>query len=152
HVLLPEREAPGIDLRRRIARPEEPVVVVQPARALRVGGELEVGRRVEAEALRVLEDLPRADLLADVAVDRVDRVLQALRERDAAERLGALRVARVRDLLAVLDAVAGIVERRVGLERTAVERGRGSDDLERRARRIETLRRAVEERRRERAA
>ena len=78
-------------------------------------------------------------------------MLQSLRERDGAERLRALGVARVRDALAVLLAVARVVERRVRLERAAVERRRRRHDLERRPRRIETLRRAVEQRRRERA-
>ena len=57
-------------------------------------------------------------------------------------------VAGVRDLLAVLGAVAGVVEARVGREDPGVERGRRGDGLERRARRIEALGRAVVERRR----
>ena len=57
----------------------------------------------------------------------------------------------VEDLLAVLLAVAGVVERRVGRELARVERRRRGDDLERRARRVEARRRAVQERRRRRA-
>src|SRR5205823_2666610 len=117
------------------------------ARALRVRGELDVGRRVEAVLLRIVEDRAGADLLADVAVDGVDRVLQTLRERDVPERLRPIlvRVARVRDALAVLLAVAGVVEGRARRERVGVERRCRGDDLERRARRVEALRRAVEE-------
>ena len=77
---------------------------------------------------------------------------EPLRERDRAEDLRAdLRIARVRDALAVLLAVAGVDELGRRLERAAVERGRRGHDLERRARRIEALGRAVEQRRRVRA-
>ena len=53
---------------------------------------------------------------------------------------------RVQHLLAVLDAVPGVEERRRGREDVCVERGSGRDRLEGRARRIEALRRAVQER------
>ena len=58
-----------------------------------------------------------------------------------------VRVPGVRHLLAVLHAVARILERRVGLERTGIECGGSGDDLERRPRREESVRRAVEQRR-----
>ena len=74
-------------------------------------------------------------------------MLERRHEVQVAEHLvpALVGVARVRDLLAVLGAVARIVERRVGLERAGVERGRGGDDLERRARRVEPLRCAIEQ-------
>ncbi len=72
----------------------------------------------------------------------------AWREVHVAEDLGAALVGVVGDLLAVLDAVAGVVERRVGRVRARVERGRGGDDLEGRAGRVEAVGRAVDERRR----
>ena len=77
-------------------------------------------------------------------------MLEALLERDVAERLRPVlvRVARVRDVLAVLDAVARVVERRARRVGARVERGRGGHHLERRARRIQALRRVVVEGRR----
>ena len=80
HPLLPEGEAARVDRafgffgskslrftgrRARDARP-------------RVGRRLERRRRVEAELLRLLEHLRGAERLADVAEDRVDRVLERL--------------------------------------------------------------------------
>ena len=77
------------------------------------GRQLDRRLRVEAEVLRLVDDLRGAELHADVAEHGVDRVLVRLQEVDVAERLGRLRVAGVRDVLAVLDAVARVVERRV---------------------------------------
>ena len=53
----------------------------------------------------------RPESLADVAEDRVDRVLEAGRQIDVAECLRRLRIAGVADVLAVLLTVAGVVER-----------------------------------------
>src|SRR5215217_8933363 len=109
--LLAEREPAGVDLRRRVLRVEELVPPVEAARTLRVERQVDSRLVVEAELLRVVEDRAGADLLADVAEHRVDGVLQRREERERAEDLRAdLRVARVRDALAVLDAVAGIDE------------------------------------------
>ena len=91
---------------------------------------------------------PGAERLADVAEDRVDRVLEAGRQVDVAERLGRLGVTGVPHPLAVLLAVAGVVERRVGREPAGVERGCGRDHLERRARRVLAGGRAVQKRQR----
>ncbi len=124
------------------------MVRVQPARGPLVGGRLERRQAVEAEPLRVVEDRPRADRLADVAEDRVDRVLEALEEAHVAERLRRLGVARVAHPLPVLLAVAGVVEARVGAEGAGVESGGGRDDLEGRAGGEEPLGRAVQQRRR----
>ncbi len=76
-------------------------------------------------------------------------MLEPLCERDVAEclRPGLIRVARVRDPLAVLDAVAGVVEPRARRVGARVEGGRGGHHLEGRARRIETRRRVVLKRR-----
>ena len=63
-------------------------------------------------------------------------------EVHAAER--AVRVVVV-DRLAVLDAVAGVVEPRAGGHRAGVERRGGRHDLERRARRVEAGRGAVQQ-------
>ena len=74
---------------------------------------------------------------------------KAVDEVDVAERLGPVwSGSAFVDLLAVLGAVAGVVERRVGRVDAAIERRRRGDDLERRARRVEALRGAVQERRR----
>src|SRR5436190_1882427 len=110
-------------------------------------GRLERRDRVEAELLGLVEDPCGAELLADLAVDRVDRVDEREEEVDVTELLRRLRIACVRDLLAVLVAVAGVVELRVGRVDPGVERGRRRHDLEGRPRWVETLRRAVEERR-----
>ena len=75
-------------------------------------------------------------------------MLVALHEVHVAERLRGLGIAGVRHLLPVLRAVTGVVEARVGREDPRIERGGGGDRLERRARRVEPLRRAVVERRR----
>ena len=74
-------------------------------------------------------------------------MLKAECQIDIAERLGSFRIAGVPDGLAVLLAVAGIVKMRVGREAPRVERGGGSDHLERRARRVLAGGRTVEERR-----
>src|SRR5581483_8792745 len=148
--LLPEREPARVHLRRRVLRIEEVRAVVETARIPLVARRLEGRRLVEPEPLRVLEDRGGADLLADVAEDRVDGVLERGREVEVPERLAAalVRVARIRDLLAVFGAVAGIVEAGRRRERAGVERGGRGDDLEGRARRVEPLRRAVVQRRR----
>src|SRR5207248_9453693 len=62
---------------------------------------------------RSIEDQSGADRLADVAEDRVDRVLESLCEGGLAEGLDRpVGARRVRDLLAVLGAVAGVIEDR----------------------------------------
>ena len=61
---------------------------------------------------------------------------------------GPLLVGEVGDALAVLDAVARVVEPRLGRVPARLERGGRGDDLERRARDEQALRRPVEERRR----
>src|SRR5438093_8400309 len=109
--LLAERTAAGIDLRVRVLGIEESSVVVQAALDALALRQLEWRQRVEAEALRVVEDGARAEGLADVAKDRVDRVLEAGRQVDVADRLRRLWIAGVADVLAVLLAVAGIVKR-----------------------------------------
>ena len=151
HLVLPEGE-PARDRRASSSavgrRVEELAVRVEARGRARVGRRLERRHRVEAELLRLVEDPLGAELLADVAEDGVDRVLVGLDEVDRAERLGPALVERVRDLLAVLGAVARVVEGRVGLVDAVVERRRGRDRLERRARREEALRGAVQERRR----
>src|SRR5205807_7249744 len=95
-------------------------------------GRLERRSLVEAELLRVGEDRSGSDLLADVAEDGVDGVLERGREVEAAEHLvpALVGVPRVRDLAAVFGAVAGVVEARARGERSGVERGRRGDDLE----------------------
>src|SRR5581483_11332920 len=110
HPLLTEGEAARVDLRRRILRVEEVRALVETARVALATRRLERRRLVEAEALRVGEDRAGADLLADVAEDRVDGVLERRREVEMTEHLAAalVGVAGVRDLLAVLLAVAGI--------------------------------------------
>src|SRR6185437_15784709 len=88
------------------------------------------------------------EALADVAEDRVDRVLEALRERDVPEGLNrSVRACRIRDPLAVFGAVAGVVEAGLRRELVRVERRRRGDDLEGRSRREEPVRRAVQKRR-----
>ncbi len=154
HPLLPEREPARVDLCRRILRPEEAMVLVQPARRALVDRRFEWRDRVVAEPLRVIEDRRRTELLADVAEDGVDRVLKAGEEAERAELLRPVLVgiAGVVDRLAVLGAVAGILEVRVRCELARVERGRDGHDLEGRARREEPARRAVQQRRHEVAA
>ena len=76
-------------------------------------------------------------------------MLEPLGERDGAEGLGrSIRAGRVRDPLAVLGAVAGVLEGRVRGEPVGVEGCGRRDDLERRARGEETVRGPVQERRR----
>src|SRR5207244_587231 len=104
-------------------------------------------QRVEAKALGVVEHGSCTESLADVAEHRVDRVLEACRQVDVAERLGRFGIAGVADLLAVLLAIARVVERRIRREAPRVERGGGSDHLERRARRVLAGGRTVEKRR-----
>src|SRR5439155_8026507 len=87
--------------------------------------------------------------LADVAEDRVDRVLETQRERGVAEGLDRpVGAGGVRYLLAVFDAVAGVVEGRFGGELVRIQSRRRGDDLERRPRREEAVGRAVQQRRR----
>ena len=140
--LLAEREPARIDVG-VLLRVEELRPLVEAARRALVRRRLERRRRVEAEALRVLDELLRAELLADVAEDRVDRVLQRRAQVEAAERRGRVVVV---DALAVDLAVAGVDEARRGREAARVDRGRGGDDLEGRARRVEAGGGAVEER------
>src|SRR5206468_2951463 len=111
HALLSEREPARVDLRRRILRIEELRAVVETTRESLVPRSLERRRLVEAELFRVRENRAGAELLADVAEDRVHGMLQRLREVEPAEHLAAalIRVPRVRDLLAVLLAVARVV-------------------------------------------
>src|SRR4029077_12357854 len=85
HVELAEREAPWIDrglARRVVELPSPPCGLVETRCHSLAGGRFERRHRVEAEALRVLEDLLAPDALAYVAEDGVDRVLEALGERD----------------------------------------------------------------------
>ena len=117
--------------------------LVEAARRPLVRRRLEGRRRVEAEALRVFDQLLRSELLADVAEDRVDRVLQRRAQVEPAE--GGRRVVVV-DPFAVDLAVARVDEARGRLEAAGVDRGRGGHDLERRARRVEAGRGAVEQR------
>ena len=73
-------------------------------------------------------------------------MLDRLGEGDVSEDLGPALVGVVRDPLAVLDAVAGVVEAARGREPAGVERRCGGDDLEGRTGDEEALRRAVEQR------
>ena len=82
---LAEREPPGVDVGGAL-RLEEPAVVVQAADPALVRGRLERRQRVEAVVLHLLDDRARAELLADLAEERVDRVLDRLEERDRPER------------------------------------------------------------------
>ena len=122
--------------------------VVEAARRDLARRQLDRRRRVEAELLRLVEDRLRAELDPEVAEDGVDRVDVGLDQVDVAELLGAVLVERVVDLHAVLGAVAGVVEARGRRVLPGLERGGGGDRLERRARRVEPLGRAVEQRRR----
>jgi hypothetical protein len=146
---LPEGEAAGIDLGRRVRREEEPAAVVEAARKLLVRGSLERRVLVEAELLHVLEDRSGAERLADVAEDRVDRVLETHRKRGVPEGLDRpVGACGVRHLLPVLDAVAGVVEGRFGRELVRIEGRRRGDDLEGRPGCEEAVGRAVQQRRR----
>ncbi len=144
--LLAEGEPSRVDLV-RVVRREQAAAVVQAARGALVRGGLQGRIGVEAEAAGVVENGQRPELLADLAEDGVDRMLERGREADAAEHLRTALVGIVGDLLAVLDAVAGVVEGRGGLVDARVEGGRRSDDLEGRAGRVEAGGRPVDERR-----
>src|SRR4029077_5906292 len=120
--LLTEGEPARVDLGSRISREEEPPAVVEAAWNLLIGRRLERRVLVEAELLHVLEDRSGAEGLADVAEDRVDRVLKALRQGWVSKRLDRPVGARgVRDLLAVLDAVSGVVEGGLGRELVRIQ-------------------------------
>ena len=101
------------------------------------------GRQLaEPEAVHVVLHPLAAELDADLRPHRVDRVRQRLGERDVAVVLAAEVVQRLAgDRLAVLAA-----DLRVRLIAAGVDRGRGRDRLERRAGRIQALRRVVEDR------
>ena len=146
-ALLPEGHPSRVDIP-VAAGIVELAVLVEPARQPLALGCLEGRSLVEAERLGLLDDRSRSELEADVAEDRVDGVLQRGCERDVAERAARVEVVHA---LAVHRAVPGVVEGRCRRELARVERRRGGDDLERRARRIEALARAVQERRRRRA-
>jgi hypothetical protein len=122
-------------------------VVVQAARRALARRCLQGRVVVEPEPSCVVEDRQRPEPLADLAEDGVDRVLEGGPEIDAPEYLGAALVGEVGDLLAVLDAVARVVEAGVGRVRARVECRRGRDHLERRAGRVEARGRAVDQRR-----
>ena len=125
-------------------RVEEPAVAVEAAREPLVGGRLERRALVEAEALRRVEDLLRAELQPDVAEDGVDRVRERAREVDRPERARRVEVVHA---LAVHRAVARIDERRLRRVLLGLERRRRRDDLEGRARHVEPCARTVDERR-----
>src|SRR6188472_81645 len=141
HALLAEGHPPGVDVRVPLRIPEL-ALVVEPARVPLAVRRLERGALVEAELLRLVEDSLRPERLAHVAEDRVDGVLERSREREPPERPARVEVV---DALPVGDAVAGVVELGLRGEAVRLERRRRRDDLERRARRIETLRGAVDE-------
>ncbi len=140
---LPEREPAGVDLA-RVRRLEWLAPAIEPADPALVGRRFQRGQRVEPEVLHLLHDRVGPELLADLAEDRVDRVLDRLEERDQPER--ARRVVVVH-APAVLDAVARVGPARLHRVLAALERRRRGDDLERRAGDVRALRRAVEERR-----
>ena len=144
HPLLPEGHPPGVDVRVALRVPEL-AVAVEAARVPLALGRLERRALVEAELLRLVEDPLRAQRLADVAEDGVDRVLQRGREVDPPERPARVEVV---DPLAVGDAVPRVDERRARLPAARGEGGRRGHDLEDRARRIEALGGPVDERRR----
>jgi hypothetical protein len=125
--------------------------MVEAARLALVGWCLEGRALVEAEAPRGVEDPLRAELEADVAEHRVDRVHEAGDEVDRSEYLGTVLIGEVVDLLAVHRAVARVVEARAWAELLGLERGGRGDDLEGRARDEEPRAGAVEERRSRRA-
>src|SRR5450759_482171 len=104
-----------------------------------VAGQVNGRLAVETEAARVVHERAHTERLTDVAEDRVDRVLERPRKNDGAEHLRPALIAEVLHLLAVLGAVAGVVEARRGSEAPGVQSGRGGDDLEGRARRIEAV-------------
>ncbi len=122
--------------------------VERPARRHLARRQLDRRCRVEPEVLRLVEDGFRAELDAEVAEHRVDRVDERLDQVDVAELLRPVLVECVVHPHAVLRAVAGVVELRLRCVLAGVERRGGGDRLERRPRRVETLGRAVEERRR----
>src|SRR5215212_7566852 len=84
-----------------------------------------------------------AATIANVAEHRVDRELDRLEERDAAERGRRVVVVHAAP---VLLAITGVEEARGERVAPAVERRRGGHHLERRARRVEPLGRTVVER------
>src|SRR5436190_1770380 len=69
HALLAEGHPAGVDLRGRVRRVEQRAVAEEPARCALVGRRLERRPRVEAVFLRVGEDRPGPERLADVAED-----------------------------------------------------------------------------------
>ena len=146
-ALLPERHPSRVDVG-VLRGVVEPAVPVQAARGALVGRRLERGPLVEAEALGGLEDRRRAEGLADVAEDGVDRVGERVLERDRPEGRGRVEVVHA---LAVHRAVAGVEEGRRGRVLPGLERGRRRHDLERRAWHEEAGARAVQQRRRLRA-
>ena len=87
HPLLPERHSPGVDVGVHLRVVEAPALV-EAADAPLVRGGLERRQLVEAEALRLLEDALRPELLPDVAEDRVHRVRRA-RPRGRPSRTGS---------------------------------------------------------------
>ena len=147
HPLLAEREPARVDLSRRVVRVVEPAVLVEAAGRALVAGRLERRVLVEAELLRRAEDAARADRLADLAEDRIDRVLERLQEVHRAEALGPALVAEVLHLLAVLDAVALVEEARVDRVLARVERCGARDHLEGRSRRVQAVGGPVQQRR-----
>ena len=114
-----------------------------PARDHLAVGVVELRVLVEAVALHVLDERRAADPLADLREHRVHRVRQ---------RVGEARSGRSSAPPAFSSGDAADVPRRAAVDHrlrrdlAAVEGGRGGHDLERRARRIELLRRPVEQR------
>src|SRR5215207_8558539 len=123
HPLLTESEPSRVDA--GLLRPREQLAaLIEAARRALPSGQVDRRIGVEAKTAGVVEDLLGPELLPHFAERRVDRVDQGLAEVDRPERRRRVVVVHA---LAVLDAVARVVEgglRRIG---GRVERGRGRD-------------------------